>query len=76
MPAITQLKWLNLSHSCNFSEAESVEQVAQIIDEGQSLTDIELTDQQGPRQVKVSYTPNSDGTQGGDIEVHEAESGQ
>ncbi len=75
MPAITQLKWLNLAHSCNFSETESVEQVAQIIDEGTSLTDIDLTDQLGPRLVQVSYTPNAAGTQGGDIEVQEAESG-
>ena len=73
------LRKLFLDITCNFDSAESVEQLAQVIDKCHSLTEIEFNKQQGTRKITVTYTPFEPGfftdTQAM-IEVHDAKSGQ
>ena len=56
MPANTKLVYLNLFDSCNFDSDESIELLVQVIDKCQSLKEIDLSFQQGDREIYVNVT--------------------
>ena len=47
MPANTKIERLMLDGTCNLDSDESIDELARVIDKCQSLTVIDLNDQQG-----------------------------